>query len=224
MAGIFPRNGVTSANTVNAITAPLLASGAAALFYANNCTTRMDPQAGNAIVSEILGVTTAAGVSYDPSRLDNLSTAIAAIIGTRASEVFGPAFVAPVGSPVVVPLSAAHVNAADFTFAPGASTLTALRAGTYRVRAIGAFWLDWDGATGSGSSLAFNVEKNGAPVAGLFGTFTGSAVSPSAVHQHVTGAATITLAAGDVISASALFTSAGVSHVVSLDSLILSRV
>lgn len=78
MTGIFPSNGVAAGNTSNALTNPNLASGVEAKWYAERCNPRMNAAAMNALMSEILGALDAAGISYDPSRLDNFSRAVAA--------------------------------------------------------------------------------------------------------------------------------------------------
>lgn len=85
MTGIFPSNGVAAGNTTNALTTPDLVSGAEAKWYAERCNPRISAAALNAIISEILNFTDISGISYDPSRLDNMAQAISATAGSAAS-------------------------------------------------------------------------------------------------------------------------------------------
>lgn len=78
MAGILPDGGVPASQTTGATATGEYAAGCNALFYRTGCNVRMDPNAMNGLISEVVTAVTEAGLEYDCSRFDNLSLAIMA--------------------------------------------------------------------------------------------------------------------------------------------------
>lgn len=85
MAGIIPAGGVAASNALGADPSILPADLAntcpgGPLFYpTNRCNTRFDPQAQNALLSEVLNVVKCGGIPYDCAEYDNLCRAIGEI-------------------------------------------------------------------------------------------------------------------------------------------------
>lgn len=105
MAGIFPRSGVAPGAAANATDADT--NCADELFYATGrCPQRMDPEAMNALMSEILNAVNCGGqVQYDCTRLDNLCLAMQSNQATVAAataagtDSYGRAY--GVGAPII---------------------------------------------------------------------------------------------------------------------------
>lgn len=83
MSGLFPSNGVVAGQTSNGILDPDLVTGATALWYKQTCNTRIDPTAQNALISEVVNAVNDLGYEYDPSKVDNLGSALGAVLGTK---------------------------------------------------------------------------------------------------------------------------------------------
>ena len=87
MSGIFATAGVTYSATDNAV--EVTAIGGTPLYYpTNQCNPRFDPRQANGVISEIANVSIKAGLSYNCGNLDNLSTAICALIDARIVDAF----------------------------------------------------------------------------------------------------------------------------------------
>ena len=79
MSGIFPADGVSPSEAVNAYaptTSPV--AGCVEQFYAPGCVSLIDVGALNALISEVLAAIDGAGIAYDCSKITNLADAIAA--------------------------------------------------------------------------------------------------------------------------------------------------
>ena len=84
MSGVFPHNGVTTLAASGSLTIPAedLANGCEAMWYATSCSTRFDPVAQNAMISEIVAIATLLneGDTYDCTKVTNARDAIEAKI------------------------------------------------------------------------------------------------------------------------------------------------
>lgn len=105
---IFPRTGVDAANTSNAVDVTAfennLENCASPLFYSTGrCTPRFDPEAANAMLSELLNTMEKSGLGYDCSRLDNLADAVTASqhIGDRGTIHCHPEDIFRVNNPQI---------------------------------------------------------------------------------------------------------------------------
>lgn len=81
MAGIFPRNGLAPGldnSGIDLTTTPV--SGCEALYYDERCNTKMDPKEANAVLSELVSVFNAAGITYDCRIFTNLLQALLQLI------------------------------------------------------------------------------------------------------------------------------------------------
>lgn len=92
MAGVFPDGGVPSSRVQNGV--DVSTANCVELFYsAARCEPRFEPEAQNAVISEILKAVSAGGNDYDCRKLDNLALAIARLGGitnAAASVVIQP--------------------------------------------------------------------------------------------------------------------------------------
>lgn len=75
MAGLFPINGVTALQTINAASPVNATEGCEKLYHPARCIPRFDPAAANAVISELVNAINIIG-PYNCSRLDNLAGVI----------------------------------------------------------------------------------------------------------------------------------------------------
>lgn len=83
MPGIFPSGGVDATLAPNAVVGIDALPGCTTLFHSAQCQPKPDPASMNALISETANVFACAGHTYNCNRLDNLCTALTALINQQ---------------------------------------------------------------------------------------------------------------------------------------------